>query len=185
MSKCKALEKAERLNDDMQSEARAGGERIAAALARAEAAEAALAEALQDQDILLHNQDILARVVDADGPLDRLLARAEAAEAALASNVSINGVQQTWHQLYERENAQREELEAYRRMVADLSRCEHGRHRGDMCSHCGGPSHGNLLLPPGMIVGHDISGRQYIVPSDHFSLKGWLGEEAGEGSRST
>lgn len=98
------------------------------------------------------------------------------------SNITINGEPQTWQQLYEREKAARQELEAYRSMVADLSRCEHGRHRGDMCSACGGPSHGNLLLAPGTVVGHNISGHPYTVPSDRFNLNWWAAGDTGGGA---
>lgn len=37
-------------------------------------------------------------------------------------------------------------------LVADLDRCEHGRHEGDVCSGCGGPSHGGVL-DEGVLVG--------------------------------
>lgn len=30
-------------------------------------------------------------------------------------------------------------------VLADLNRCEHGRHEGDVCSGCGGPSRGNPI----------------------------------------
>lgn len=50
-------------------------------------------------------------------------------------------------------------------MVSDLDRCEHGRHEGDTCFDCTGDvSVGNTLLPPGTVIGHDISGRPYTVP---------------------
>lgn len=34
-------------------------------------------------------------------------------------------------------------LRAMATIVSDLDRCEHGRHEGDVCSSCGGPSKGN------------------------------------------
>lgn len=70
-------------------------------------------------------------------------------------------------------------------IVADLDRCEHGRHEGDNCYECGGPSKGNPLLAGASNVlrfgddgeasssfqtvarqvGFDISGRPIVVPA--------------------
>jgi hypothetical protein len=49
-------------------------------------------------------------------------------------------------------------------MVADLDRCEHGRHAGDSCFDCKGPSHGNPHLIRGGVIGYDLTGRPYILP---------------------
>lgn len=50
-------------------------------------------------------------------------------------------------------------------ILLDLDRCQHGRHQGDDCFGCdGGRSVGNPLLPPGTVIGYDISGRPYTVP---------------------
>ena len=81
------------------------------------------------------------------------------------SNVEINGERQTWEQLFNRERERNQQLEAYRRLVSDLSRCQHGRHIGDVCSACGGPSKGNSHAVPGTVIGYDIGGRPYIVPA--------------------
>lgn len=35
--------------------------------------------------------------------------------------------------------------DAWHQLVLDLDRCEHGRHEGDVCGSCGGPSKGNPL----------------------------------------
>lgn len=76
--------------------------------------------------------------------------------------------------------ARRKRDEGLAAMVADLDRCVHGRHRGDVClgtRGCGGPSVGNLLLPPGTVIGHDISGRPYTVPertAAHRAVEAWL-----------
>jgi hypothetical protein len=52
-----------------------------------------------------------------------------------------------------------------RRLLSDLDRCEHGRHSTDGCGWCpGGMSTGNLLLPPGTVIGHGIGGRPIVVP---------------------
>lgn len=91
------------------------------------------------------------------------------------SNVTVNGERQTWQQLYEREQQRAARLEAYRRLVIDLSRCEHGRHIGDICSQCEGPSKGNPHAIPGSVIGYDISGRPYIVPAkaQFASIEDW------------
>lgn len=83
----------------------------------------------------------------------------------LYSDTSINGVRQTWQELAERGRDENRELQAYRSILSDLSRCEHGRHLGDVCSECGGPSEGNTIIPPGTVIGHDIGGRAIIVPA--------------------
>jgi hypothetical protein len=52
-------------------------------------------------------------------------------------------------------------------IVADLDRCPHGRHRGDVCggeTGCNGPSRGNPYLTPGGRVGTTIAGRAIKFP---------------------
>lgn len=71
----------------------------------------------------------------------------------------------SWREVAERARAESLRANAYLSVLSDLSRCEHGRHLGDMCSSCGGPSIGNTILTPGMVVGHDISGRPITVPA--------------------
>lgn len=71
-------------------------------------------------------------------------------------------------------------------MVADLDRCPHGRHRGDVCSGvrgCDGPSLGNPLLPPGTVLGFDISGRPYVVPERigaRWDVQAWRTTDEGD-----
>ncbi|RBO72825.1 hypothetical protein [Microbacterium sp. H6] len=105
------------------------------------------------------------------------------------SNVSIDGVQQSWKQLYEREHEQHLALQGYRRMLSDLDRNASGRHEGDYDSHAtgnGGISAGNPHLTTGQIIGYDIGGREYVVPEprDRGTLSAWVraaGEAGGEG----
>lgn len=74
-------------------------------------------------------------------------------------------------------------------ILSDLDRCEHGRHEGDDCNGCGGPSTGNPLTPwvdghyytpsadgttKGHVrevtarqIGYTMSGRPIVVPSGH------------------
>ncbi len=63
---------------------------------------------------------------------------------------------------------------ALAKILADLDRCSHGRHRGDTCagydptrprSGCpGGISLGNPWLRPGAPIGYDYGGRVYVLP---------------------
>lgn len=41
--------------------------------------------------------------------------------------------------------ARNRRAEALAAVLADLNRCQHGRHEGDVCSGCGGPSRGNPI----------------------------------------
>jgi hypothetical protein len=52
------------------------------------------------------------------------------------------------------------------KILSDLDRCPHGRHRIDDCLSCpGGRSVGNPHLPePGDVVGYDHMGLPYYMP---------------------
>lgn len=94
------------------------------------------------------------------------------------SNVSINGVRQTWQQLYEREHEAHLTLQGYRTMLSDLDRNASGRHEGDYDTKAngnGGISAGNPHLTTGQIIGYDIGGREYVVPEprDRGTLSAW------------
>lgn len=54
---------------------------------------------------------------------------------------------------------------SFARLMMSLHRCEHGRHGGDECLGCGGSSTGNLLLPPGTVIGHTLYGNEIVVPA--------------------
>jgi hypothetical protein len=61
-------------------------------------------------------------------------------------------------------------------ILMDLDRCEHGRHSVDPCLACpGGRSTGNLLLPPGTVIGYSQSGHAITVPEPHnrYDWKAW------------
>lgn len=95
----------------------------------------------------LDRHDALVTVRQVDEALDDVMA---AIEPYVMSNVSMGVageplVRQTWRQMYDREQAERRKLSEYATIVADLDRCEHGRHEGDDCSSCDGPSKGNPL----------------------------------------
>ncbi|MDX3232972.1 hypothetical protein [Streptomyces sp. ME19-01-6] len=49
-------------------------------------------------------------------------------------------------------------------LVADLDRCEHGRHRGDPCGSCGSDSHGNPHITPGQVIGYGQRGDRIVMP---------------------
>jgi hypothetical protein len=52
------------------------------------------------------------------------------------------------------------------RVLADLDRCEHGRHQGDQCFSCpDGLSPGNPHLRPGQTIGYGLDGVPIVVPT--------------------
>lgn len=68
-------------------------------------------------------------------------------------------------------------------LVFDLDRCEHGRHEGDWCSGCNGPSLGNPFMGGSRRVepfscrqiGFNISGDPIAIPevlNDRFGTPG-------------
>jgi hypothetical protein len=61
------------------------------------------------------------------------------------------------------------------RILADLDRCQHGRHAADRCDGCGGQSSGNPLLPPGQHIGHGLRGDPIYVPptADRWKPEAW------------
>jgi hypothetical protein len=56
-------------------------------------------------------------------------------------------------------------------LVADLDRCQHGRHQGDACGPadaCTGTSVGNPHLRPGQTIGYGLRGDHIVMPDrDH------------------
>jgi hypothetical protein len=63
-------------------------------------------------------------------------------------------------------------------ILTDLDRCEHGRHEGDDCNQCGGPSTGNPIPEDDRIIGYDISGRSIVVPKRGEKWAYWRDEQA-------
>lgn len=64
------------------------------------------------------------------------------------------------------------------RILSDLDRCEHGRHRGDICSGekaCNGPSKGNPKIQPGQTIGYNLSGNPYWMPHTPGNITDWAG----------
>lgn len=86
-----------------------------------------------------------AKVASAINGIDHALARTEQPNLPTLDSRTADG---TWAAL-----------------VADLDRCQHGRHEGDDCGDCGGRSAGNPHIAPNGVIGYDHHGR-YIVQPD-------------------
>jgi hypothetical protein len=53
-------------------------------------------------------------------------------------------------------------------VLADLDRCEHGRHEGDACGSCGGASLGNPHIGPDRVIGYSRLAAPIFLPGrDH------------------
>lgn len=70
----------------------------------------------------------------------------------------------TWQEAYERERDRGYALGDLVTLLLDLDRCEHGRHEGDHCSACKGPSHGNPRVNPDRIIGYTLDAKPIRVP---------------------
>lgn len=56
-------------------------------------------------------------------------------------------------------------------LVADLDRCQHGRHQGDPCGpadDCAGTSAGNPRLRPGTVIGYGLYGDRIVMPDREY-----------------
>lgn len=57
------------------------------------------------------------------------------------------------------------------KLIADLDRCQHGRHQGDPCGpadDCTGTSAGNPHLRPGDVIGYGLRADRIVMPDrDH------------------
>lgn len=95
----------------------------------------------------------------------------EARDDEVYSNSSIGDRRLTWRELHAEAEERYRRASAMAQIVYDLDRCQHGRHRGDICSGtsgCNGPSKGNPVHAPGSIIGFDIGGRPYTMPEGHL-----------------
>ncbi len=50
-------------------------------------------------------------------------------------------------------------------LLSDMDRCEHGRHEGDDCFGCTGPSVGNKFVDKGTRIGTTLSGSPIMIPN--------------------
>jgi hypothetical protein len=98
---------------------------------------------------------------------DELARRAGDSDDVL-SNISstVDGKlrRMTWREVAEERDRVISRLYKWSQICADLDRCEHGRHEGDVCDQCRGPSHGNPLLGVDRQIGYDIGGLPICVP---------------------
>lgn len=63
----------------------------------------------------------------------------------------------------------------FQQLVLDLDRCQHGRHSADPCFSCpGGQSTGNLLIPPGTLIGTSLQQRIVVPPNElRYDPEAW------------
>jgi hypothetical protein len=68
------------------------------------------------------------------------------------------------------------------RILTDLDRCMHGRHEGDECGSCGGPSKGNPHLRTGTVIGYGLRADPIVMPDrDHkHDPKAWRTQAGGQ-----
>lgn len=97
------------------------------------------------------------------------------------SNLTVGDKRLTWKEAAEHYRQQAQDAGEFKRLLLDLDRCEHGRHKGDTCSSCGGPSRGNPAIHDGHL-GFDLDGRRIVIPSrsDLGDSEAWI--IRGEGS---
>lgn len=81
------------------------------------------------------------------------------------SNLSVGGKKLTWREAAEHYRERAARAEQFRSILFDLDRCLHGRHEGDVCSGCNGPSVGNPLVDASRLLGFDLSGRDIVLPA--------------------
>lgn len=78
-------------------------------------------------------------------------------------------------------------LSAAADLLSDLDRCEHGRHRGDVCggvSGCNGPSHGNPFLEPGQRIGTTLHASHQMCSLGTLLTNDKVTRRSGSGRRS-
>lgn len=73
----------------------------------------------------------------------------------------------------------------WRTLLADLDRCQHGRHKGDACGSCGTTSYGNPHMVVGDVIGYGIHGHQIVMPDrDHkHDPAAWRAQPEAEAQR--
>ncbi|MFD9248478.1 hypothetical protein [Streptomyces bottropensis] len=108
-----------------------------------------------------------AKVTNAIGQIEHALKRTEPAVAAWSADEHSDS-----HCLW-------------RNLLADLDRCQHGRHVGDACGSCGTSSHGNPHMVVGDVIGYGIYGHQIVMPDrDHkHDLAAWRAQPTEEAQR--
>lgn len=89
------------------------------------------------------------------------------------SNHAVGSKRLTWRELAEQQTETITRLQSFATILSDLDRCEHGRHEGDDCFQCEGPSKGNPLMacsPARNValvarqIGFTLSGGPLVIP---------------------
>lgn len=87
------------------------------------------------------------------------------------SGMTVDGKRLTWPDAFARMVERFRQAEQLAVLLEDLDRCEHGRHEGNDCSGCGGPSHGNPLSGgpdvPDRTLGYTLAGRLIVYPEPY------------------
>lgn len=69
-------------------------------------------------------------------------------------------------------------LRSFDHLIAELDRCQHGRHAADPCFGCPEGNQGNPFLVPGTRIGTTLYGQPIMVPEfdRRYDPKAWVGE---------
>lgn len=141
--------------------------------------------------------EILGEMLRALSELTRLRVFVEAIGGGVdevVSTTSVGRVPWTWKQLAADQEEHLNRWQGMITFITDLNRCEHGRHRGDVCSFasgCDGYSKGNPLsrskgddwsLPRlrydangvgGVVLGYNISAEPYVLLDEAQTIRVW------------
>lgn len=117
----------------------------------------------------------------------------ETADPEVWANLEVGGRRLTWKEATEHYRTGEARQMAFAQILHDLDRCEHGRHEDDDCSGCGGPSHGNPILPrevpddrPPQVfmvprplhrqIGYALSGTPIVMPEGRhkYEPEAWI-----------
>lgn len=95
--------------------------------------------------------------------------RGEDEDTSGLSNLEVGGRRLTWREATEHHRDVTVRQGALLNVLHDLDRCQHGRHEGDDCSGCGGPSRGNPCADNRGLyavrqIGYTLAGTPICVP---------------------
>lgn len=98
------------------------------------------------QGLVVHDNpdDVLATLVPSEGTLQRVVWADESHTTVGYGTDHEHRL--TWREESEQQRERISTLSEWYTIASNLDRCEHGRHEGDVCSSCGGPSKGNPLV---------------------------------------
>lgn len=102
------------------------------------------------------------------------------ADERIWSPLSVGDKRLTWREAYDHLAERLRRADALAGVLADLDRCEHGRHEGDICTGvngCDGPSEGNPHAQQGQVIGYGLAGkrRPIVMPprADRNNAEAW------------